>query len=165
MALHGSFAAVRAQAPQTPGFATAFQYVDEILQDGSAARTRIRGIAAGDSQKVELGGGVFASEQVYETRLRADSFFESHRKYIDVQVIIEGEELMEVIDASRIVIRQPYNPDRDLIVYQDSGDATLLRMFAGHAAIFHPTDVHMPTLRIKSAPVLVRKTVVKVPVG
>lgn len=165
MALSGSFTTLRAQAPQTPGFLTAFAYVEEILREDSAARSRLRGIAGGDSQKIELAGGAFAIEQVYETKLRADGFFESHQKYIDVQVIVEGEELMEVIDISRISARQPYNPERDLITYEDTSEASQLRVYAGHATIFYPADVHMPTLRIRTAPVLVRKTVVKVPVA
>ncbi len=165
MALIGSFSTLRMQAPQSPGFATAFAYVEEILREGSAARARLRGIASGGSQKIELAGGVFAIEQVYETKPRAEGFFESHRKYIDVQVIVEGEELMEVIELSRIVVRQPYNPDRDLLTYEDTTEASQLRVYAGQSTIFYPVDVHMPTLRIGSAPVLVRKTVVKVPVG
>lgn len=165
MALHGSFAALRAQAPQSPGFTTAFAYVEEILRADSAARSRLRAIAAGDSQKIDLAGGAFAIEQVYETKLRADGFFESHRKYIDVQVVVEGEELMEVADAGRITVRQPYNAERDLIVYEDSTEASQLRVYAGQGTIFFPVDVHMPTLRIRAAPVLVRKTVVKVPVA
>jgi biofilm protein TabA len=164
MALHGSFAALRAQAPQTSGFTIAFAYVEELLRPDSSARARLRNIASGDSEKVELSGGAFAIDQVYETRLRANGFFESHRKYIDVQVIVEGEELMEVIDASRITVRQPYNQDRDLVVYEDSTEASQLRVYAGQATIFYPSDVHMPTLRIRASPVLVRKTVVKVPV-
>lgn len=165
MALHGSLATLRAQAPQTAGFATAFAYVEDMLREGSAAAQRIRQIAAGDAAKVDLGGGVFAMEQAYESKVRADAFFESHRKYIDVQAVVVGEELMEVVDISRINVRQPYNPDRDLIIYDDHGDASHLRMFPGLAAIFFPNDVHMPSLRIRSAPVLVRKTVVKVPVA
>ncbi len=164
MALHASFAALRAQATSTPGFATAFRYVEEILREGSAARTRLRAIGSGDSHKVELADGAFAIEQVYETKLRADGFFESHRKYIDVQVVVEGEELMEAIDLARITVRQPYHADRDLIVYEDSSEASQLRVYAGQGTIFYPSDVHMPTLRIRTDPVLVRKTVVKVPV-
>lgn len=165
MALHGSFAALRMQAPQTPGFVTAFTYIEELLRADSAPRARLRAIANGDSHKVDLAGGVFALEQAYDTKLRADGFFESHRKYIDVQVVVEGEELMEVIDATRITVRQPYNADRDLIVYEDSSEASQLRVYEGQATIFFPTDVHMPTLRIRAAPVAVRKTVVKVPVA
>lgn len=165
MALFGTLATLRAQAPQSPGFATAFAYVDDLLRPDSAARSRLRSLARGETRKIDLGGGVFAMEQVYETKLRADTFFESHRKYIDVQVVVEGDELMEVIDASRIGVREAYNPDRDLVIHQDAADASLLRVAAGLATIFFPVDVHMPSLRRNAAPELVRKTVVKVPVA
>ena len=165
MGLFGSLATLRAQAPRTDGFTTAFAYVEEMLRDGSPANARLRGIAAGDAQKTELGSGVFVVEQAYETKVRADGFFESHRKYIDVQVVLDGEELMEVADSTRMNVRQPYNPDRDLVVYEDSTEASLLRMYPGQGAIFFPDDVHMPSLRIRSVPVFVRKAVVKIPVS
>ena len=44
-------------------------------------------------EKVDLSHGVFALEQVYETKPRAEGFFESHRKYIDVQFVFEGDQL------------------------------------------------------------------------
>lgn len=164
MALYGSLESLRAQAPRSDGFAKAFTYVAELLQPGSPIQQRLKAIAEGDSEKIELGDGVFVIEQAYETKLRADGFFESHRRYIDVQTILDGEELMEVADLNRMKVRQPYNPERDLIVYEDNTEASLLRVFPGQSAIFFPTDAHMPTLRIRANGVLVRKAVVKVPV-
>jgi biofilm protein TabA len=165
MALYGSLAALRVQAPRTPGFVTAFAYVEELLRAGSPIQERVRKLTDGDVEKIDLGGGAFVLEQSYETKLRADGFFESHRKYIDVQTVLEGEELMEVADIARMKVRQPYNADRDLVIYEDSTEVSQLRVFPGQAAIFFPDDVHMPTLRIRSDPVQVRKCVVKVPVG
>ncbi len=165
MALYGSLPTVRAQAREIPGFAVAFRYLEQLLQPGSALESRLKSIPAGESQKHELEGGVFVIEQVYETKLRADGFFESHRKYIDIQAVFEGEEAMEVADQARMKERQPYNAERDLIVYEDSSEASLLRVYRGQLAVFFPVDVHMPTLRIRSEPCLVRKAVVKVPVG
>ena len=49
--------------------------------------------------------------------------------------------------------------------HADAAGATLARLEAGDVAVFFPTDVHMPGLRSGAAPVLVRKTVVKVPVA
>lgn len=165
MALFGSLATVRAQASRTPGFNTAFDYVEELLRAGSSIQQRARAVAWGEAVKVDLPGDAFVMEQAYESKLRADAFFESHRKYIDVQVILDGEELMEVADIARMKQRQPYNADRDLIVYEDSSDASLLRVFPGQIAIFFPSDAHMPTLRIRHEAMPVRKCVVKVPVS
>jgi biofilm protein TabA len=164
MAIYGSIETVRAQAPRTEGFAAAFAYVEELFRPGSPAHARVKAIAAGDTVKTDLAGGAYVIEQAYETRLRADGFFESHRRFIDVQVVFEGEEAMEVADIARMTVKQPYNEKRDLIIYEDSTESSLLRVHAGQAAVFFPNDVHMPTLRVRAAGVNVRKCVVKVPV-
>lgn len=164
MAIFGPWAAVNNQLARDPRFATALAYVAEAVRAGSPVHARIARITAGQTERVELSGGSFALEQVYEPRLRPDGFFESHRTYADVQVIVEGEELMEVEDVSRLVVNQPYLPERDLIKYADTPVASVLRMRAGDIAVFFPEDGHMPSLRWRAAG-LVRKTVVKVPVG
>jgi YhcH/YjgK/YiaL family protein len=164
MSLLGSLATVRAQTPKTDGFAVAFAYLDELFTAGSPAHVRVKGIALDDTIKTELAGGAYVIEQAYPTRLRADGFFESHRRFIDIQAIFEGEELMEVCDISRMTAKQPYNEKRDLIIYEDNTEASHLRVYAGSAAVFFPSDAHMPTLRVRNDAVHVRKCVVKVPV-
>jgi biofilm protein TabA len=164
MAIYGSIESVRAQSPRTEGFAVAFAYLTQLFTAGSEVQKRVRAVVAGDRNKIELGGGAFVLEETYETKPRADGFFESHRKFIDIQAIFEGEEQMEVADIAAMKIRQPYNPDRDLIVYEDNTNATLLRVHVREAAVFFPSDVHMPTMSVRAAPVTVRKCVVKVPV-
>jgi YhcH/YjgK/YiaL family protein len=165
MALHGSINTVRAQAAPQKGFDTAFAYADELARAGSPVQARVRAIAEGQRQRTELGGGVFVSEECYRSKARADGFFESHRKFIDIQIIFEGEELMEVADSGTMRTREPYNPERDLIIYEDNPDASWLRLFPGQAAVFFPADAHMPTLRVRDAGGLVRKCVIKIPVA
>jgi YhcH/YjgK/YiaL family protein len=108
---------------------------------------------------------VFVSEECYRSKARADGFFESHRKFIDVQIVFEGVELMEVAELATMTTRQAYNPERDLITYEDNPDASWLRVFPGQAAVFFPTDVHMPQLAVREAGGVVRKCVIKVPVA
>lgn len=165
MALFGTLATLRAQAPSTPAFAAAFDYAEDLMRATSPAQARLRAMARGESKKIELAHGAIAIEQTYETKPRAEGFFESHRKYIDLQLVVDGEELMEVVDLSRIAVREAYNPERDLVLFGDVPDASQLRVTPGLATIFFPVDVHMPTLRLRAAPSLVRKTVVKIPVA
>lgn len=164
MAIYGSLATVRTQLPQTAAFATALAYLEEVFRPGSPAHTRIAGFAKGDKHIAELANGVRAMEAAYETKTRAEGFFESHRKYIDIQVVVVGEEIMEVIDLERIIAREPYDAERDLLLYGDKPEASVLRVHAGYAAVFFPADVHMPTLRLGESATLVKKTVLKVPV-
>ncbi len=165
MALFGQIPLVKKQVTLSAGFVTAFDYVMEILTPGSLARLRIEGMAAGASEKFELQGGAYAIEQVYYTKPRSEGFFESHKKYIDVQVVVEGVEAMEVSDVSHLTISEPYLPEKDFIKYADTTATSSIRVGSGAVAIFFPTDGHMPTLQVDGRSQLVRKTVVKVPVA
>lgn len=164
MAIFGPFSTVKDQLASDPRFSAALAYVAEALRAGSVARDRIARVEAGTTGRVELTGGSFALEQAYAPKPRPQGFFESHRKYIDVQVIVEGEELMEVEDVARLAVTDAYNPERDLIKYGDTGIASVLRMKTGDVAVFFPEDGHMPSLHWRG-PGLLRKTVVKVPVA
>jgi biofilm protein TabA len=163
MAIFGPFPTVHAQLVGDRRFAAALGYVKEAFTAGSPAAVRLSGLLAGKTERTDLEGGAFALDQAYAPRARSEGFFESHRKYIDVQVIVGGEELMEVQDISRLVVSDPYQAERDLIKYADSSDTSVLTMRTGDVAVFFPEDGHMPSLRWRNAG-LVRKTVVKVPV-
>ena len=164
MAKFGPYSTLVTQLPYSAQFAAAFDYVGEMMRPSSAARARIDAMASGSSEKIELADGTFAIEQVYLTKPRPDGFFESHRKYIDVQVVVAGEELMEVEDISRLAVAHAYDAERDLIKYADTAASSRLAMRTGDIALFFPADGHMPSLQL-GGPVLVRKTVVKVPVA
>lgn len=162
MAQFGPFASLRLQQT-APQFAAAFAYVAEALRPGSTVQKRILGIASGATERVELADGAFAMEQVYPAKARAEGFYESHRRYIDVQVIVAGEEAMEVEDISRLTPTMAYDAERDLIKYAERAGGARLAMRAGDVALFFPADGHMPSLQLRGAQ-LVHKTVVKVPV-
>ncbi len=163
-----SFGTVDGLAPHFPGpaFRRAFAYAAEALRPGSPVHGRLLAQAPGTVDRVELGDGVFAMEQTYEAKPRSEGFFESHRRHIDVQVVVAGVEAMEVADIGRLRVTAGFDAERDLVKYgTDITDASRLVVAAGEAAVFFPDDGHMPSLRVDGRPALVRKTVVKVPVA
>lgn len=97
--------------------------------------------------------------QQYNTKPVADSLFESHRKYLDIQTLLSGEEKMGIAPLS---CSRPgeYNADRDLIIVEGDLDFILLR--PGFFMILHPQDAHMPGVQSGSLPCAVRKAVFKV---
>ncbi|HTQ30042.1 MAG TPA: YhcH/YjgK/YiaL family protein [Opitutaceae bacterium] len=164
MAIFGTLETLRAQLARPEHFAAALAYAAEALRPDSAAGARLGRMATDATERVELSGGAFALEQTYMTKPRAEGRWESHRAYIDVQVIVAGEELMEATDAARLTVAEDLTPGKDLIFYQPFGAGSVLRVRAGEAAVFFPADAHLPSLRTGAEPALVRKTVIKVPV-
>jgi biofilm protein TabA len=164
MALFGSLATIRAQLARADHFQATFAYLDECLRPGTTAYQRVRSIAVGKQERTELAGGAYALEQVYLSKPRAEAFFESHKVFIDVQVIVEGEEFIEVADVAKLRVKEDKTPAKDVIVYHMSDTASAVRLGAGEASVLFPVDGHMPAVAI-GAPSLVRKIVVKVPVA
>ncbi len=164
MAIFGSLSTVRAQAPQTSAFAAALAYAAEIGTPGSAAQARLLAMPTGETVRIELGGGVHAMEQVYTTRAREDGRWESHRAHVDLQLVLAGAELVEVAEAATLAVEEDRTPGADVIFYAPAAAGGVLRLAAGAAALLFPADAHLTGLSAGPA-VLVRKTVVKIPVG
>ncbi len=164
MPIYGSVAELAKNLAADPRFGPALRYLERCLAEGSADAERIRGLAVATVGEVRLDGGAVVFEQVYLSRHRKDCVFESHRKYIDVQFILEGEEDVDVTDTGGLIIERPYREEKDVVLYRDGGAVSRHRLRAGEAAIFFPDDAHMPG-QAPGPSGLVRKAVIKVPVA
>jgi YhcH/YjgK/YiaL family protein len=105
------------------------------------------------------GENIFALVSEYKTKSEREGKLEAHRKYIDVQYVIEGEELMGYAPIGLQQILEPYKEENDIVFFK--GDKSFTKVTAGMFAIFFPEDVHMPgisTGKISN----VKKLVIKV---
>lgn len=75
-------------------------------------------------------------------------FFESHKRYIDIQYIFSGVEIMEVENIHKLQITQDYNESLDFAKYAQSLDTSSLVINENELAIFYPNDAHMPCIKV-----------------
>jgi biofilm protein TabA len=162
MAIFGSLTDMVKQCPDYPGFEEAFVYLKKIMKDGSIEKQRLLALSEGSFEKVMLSDELFALEQVYASKARSECFFESHRQYIDMQLIVQGEEKIDVSRSNVSAIDVPYQAEIDLLKYHDTQSISSLLLRSGDMAVFFPEDAHMPCLQA-DGPRVVYKTVVKVP--
>jgi len=109
-----------------------------------------------------VGDDVFALVQRYETTVTDAPKFESHRKYIDIQFIVSGVEVVGWIPAGRMTITQAYDIDKDICFgTAQKGEVTPICLHAGQLAVLYPEDGHAPKMAAGS-PSEVVKIVVKV---
>lgn len=112
--------------------------------------------------KVEIDGpALFALIQTPATRAREGAQFEAHRRYIDVQYIVEGTEVMGYAPLSALSTVVPYSPETDAEMLAGKGDFITVR--AGFFVVFYPEDAHMPCLDCGQSKPL-RKVVIKMTV-
>lgn len=109
-----------------------------------------------------LGNEVFAIVQSYTSKPKSDGKFEAHKKYIDIQYIIEGEEQIGTSDIKNFTEATEYNNSNDIVFLAPKTDAktNFIKLKENDFAIFTPHDVHMPSISLKN-PICIRKVVVK----
>ncbi len=112
------------------------------------------------------GDRVFALASSYETKPAGEVLFETHRKYIDIQMLSAGREYILVRDAAPLPVRTAYSDEKDIAFQEDApGEVQRVALAPGIVAILFPEDAHKPCLRIGEGPESVRKIVVKVRVS
>jgi YhcH/YjgK/YiaL family protein len=93
-------------------------------------------------------------------RSRAESPLEAHRKYIDIQYIVDGcDEMGWKPLAACKEIRTEYNADKDVLFFKDEPESWT-EVPAGSFAIFFPEDAHAPM----AGQGIIHKVVIKVAV-
>jgi len=139
-----------------------FEYFNEALDVNSKVYQRIFNLPVGAFEKVDITDDIFALEQVFYTKNRDECFIESHRKYIDFQLVLSGSEQMEYIDIDKLEVKTAYNEEKDLITYKEVINTSKLLLQSGDLAIFFPDDAHMGLPKFEKSE-LVYKTVIKFP--
>jgi len=110
-----------------------------------------------------LGSDVYALVQEYYSKPKSEGKFEAHKKYIDIQYIIKGEEQMGYSDLSNFTDATEYNEEKDIIFLEPKTDFNqqFINVKENEFVIFHPQDAHMPSIAISDS-IHIKKVVVKV---
>ncbi len=102
-------------------------------------------------QVIQIDGSrIKAQIQSYTTIPSNEGFFEAHRAYVDIQIMVRGAEIMEWCPLSRLTqIKSAYNFEKDLIKYEDPAIFVPILVEEGNFAIFFQTDGHKPKILVK----------------
>ena len=103
------------------------------------------------------GDAIYALVQEYHTKPVDQGNWESHKRFIDIQYIVSGVELINFGTISQMQLGN-YDMERDF--QSMTGDGQLIELSAGSFMVFFPQDAHMPGLT-KTTPSPVKKVVIK----
>ena len=109
--------------------------------------------------RYELSENVIVNRQQYCGK--TETFAESHKDYIDLQIVLNGKERMGYADISNptLTIIEDYNSEIDLVKY-DVCDECFYEMTYGSFALIFPEDVHRPGVKVNEE--LIEKVVLKI---
>ena len=101
--------------------------------------------------------------QCYKTKSFADTRYESHEEWIDIQYIRFGQERIDVLVSADQAERTEHNEAADCIFYrtEDGVCGNQLYLKAGMLAVFYPEDLHRPCICVDGSET-VEKVVFKI---
>lgn len=134
-------------APIIPGLEEALKAVSEITD--WTPRT------------IPLSGGNKILVQQLNSKDAATQLIETHRNFLDIQYIVEGEELVGWAPTDTLTPAEEYNPVKDKQMY--SGHVDFMRIGAGYCYVVWPEDAHMPGVHLDK-PTTMKKLVLKLKV-
>lgn len=104
------------------------------------------------------GENVYYMIQEYETKKIEDGKFEVHKKYIDIQYVVKGQELIGYSPVEHLSPIGEYDEVKDKLILK--GSEELHSLDEGMFGIYFPNDGHKPS--INSSKTKVKKVVVKI---
>ena len=111
----------------------------------------------------DFGNVVFANIDEYETKTFCNCKFEAHKRYIDIQLILDGIERLEYMPVDGLKVSKAYDEERDVVFFENSKelpDSIILK--EGKFVLIYPHEAHKPQIAIDDKSVKVKKAVVKI---
>ena len=105
-----------------------------------------------------IGNHLFANGMVRETKDFAEYIWESHKKYLDIHFLVEGEERIFYGPEDKMTEVIPYNNDKEITVFE--GNGTEVYYPQNGFIIFLPGEIHKALVHT-SMPEAVKKVVIK----
>lgn len=99
--------------------------------------------------------------QEYTTKKEEDCKLESHKKYIDVQWILKGEEKIKTISTDKLKLEKSYDRMKDIMFWKPVDDMLEMVLKDGSYVVLYPNDAHMPCIAVGKQE-KVKKIVIKI---
>ena len=101
------------------------------------------GLFEKEDGKYEIDGdNIFYLVQRYKTKNVSEAKFEAHRKYIDIQAILKGKEIIGYTHKASLKVSIPYTDDIEF--FETPRDFNETKLTEGMFVILFPDDAHMP---------------------
>lgn len=120
-----------------------------------------RNIEFQNAKRVSLNGNNYANFDIYNPKPLDLCKFEAHKKYIDIQIMLDGEEQIDITNIEGLDVLEEYNEEKDIIFYK-APDRLVdkISLTKGKFVLIYPYEAHKP--QIKTISNSVKKIVVKV---
>lgn len=111
-------------------------------------------------ERIDISENVYLVKQKYIGKDIKDAGVESHKKYIDIQIILKGKELMKYrLYNDNLNISVEYDDSKDIMFY-DEVLTNQVEVSKNEFVVFFKEDIHQPGIKVSDEEI--NKIVVKI---
>ncbi len=133
-----------------PSFKAAFEALKAITEETP------------DEKITVDGDNIFINLSSYTNKNVDDCLFESHKKYIDIQFVLKGSEIIDVCDINGLNVTENRLETDDIAFYENTDTFNTAYLNAGEFVVLFPEEAHRPCVAPDGKGVKVRKAVAKI---
>lgn len=104
---------------------------------------------------------LYINVEEYISKPISNCRFESHKKYVDIQMMIHGIEAIETCDTDKLEAETDYSEEKDIAFWKKKPGQMRSVITDNAYVILYPHNAHMPCIA-EAEPAKVRKLVAKV---
>jgi len=109
------------------------------------------------------GKQIYAMVSQYETQPKEQRRSESHIKYVDIQYIYSGAEMIGTAPmAGAGEVDGEYQSEKDIMFYKNVATETQVVLTQGMFVVLFPWDIHRPNCNVGAQPNNIRKILIKI---
>ncbi len=133
-----------------PSFKAAFEALKGINEDTP-------------NEKITVDGDkIFINLSEYTNKNVSECLFENHARYIDIQFVINGSEMIDITDSEPLEATDDRLETDDIAFYKDPSSFSTAMLTEGVFTVIFPGEAHRPCIAPDGKGVKVRKAVAKI---
>ena len=113
-------------------------------------------------KKVFINDSFYYSVLEYTTKPEYETELESHREHVEIQMIVKGEELINIADVSRLTLKESYIAKNDVMFWNIPERMASITLKAGDYIILYPENAHRGSIKMYEQNTEVLKIVGKI---
>lgn len=133
-----------------PSFREAFDALAKIVNDTPDERITVDG------------DNIFINLSTYTNKNVSECLFESHKKYIDIQYVITGAELIDVCQTDTLKATDDRLDTDDIAFYENSDIFSTAYLTDGIFVVLFPGEAHRPCVAPDGKGIKTKKAVAKI---
>ena len=111
--------------------------------------------------RYNINDNIYANIETYTTKEAGK--FEAHRNYIDIQILLSGEEFIDITRREGLSTIEEYSSEKDIEFLSDGENyINRIKLEQKVFAVIYPHEAHKPQLTCNNTPLQVKKVVIKI---